>query len=83
MQNPTFLSPGTDLGGGYMFNWIMVSMRYLWGYLAIVILNIFAYKLVKMRSIQSATGILYVMVFFIFVGEMTSSYLFYKHGLAL
>lgn len=76
-----FFSENTELGAGYMFNWLMLTMRYLWGYVAIVILSIFGWKLSKIRSTQSATGIMYVMVFFAIVGEIISIYLFYNYGL--
>ena len=78
-----FFTQGTTLGFGYMFNWIMVSMRVMWGYLLIAIMSYFNWRLVKMRSIQSATGILYVMTIFVFIGELISSYLFYKYGLLI
>lgn len=83
IQGGEFFDSGTRLGSGYIFNWIMLTMRVLWGYVALGILSIFAYKLCKMRSIQSATGIFYVMVFFVFVGELISGYLFYNYGLYL
>jgi len=67
----------------YMFNWIIYSMRFLWGYVALLILSVFAWKLTKIRSIQSSTGVLYVMVFFIFVGEVASIYLYHKIGVLL
>lgn len=76
-----FFQQYTMLGEGYLFNWIMLIMRIIWGYLVILIMSIFAWKLVRMRSIQSATGIFYAMVIFIFIGELISSYLFFKYGL--
>lgn len=72
-----------QIGMSYTFNWIMLSMRVLWGYLIILIMSYFTWKLVKMRSLQSATGILYVMTFFVFVGEGISAYLFYNMGLTI
>lgn len=81
MKASDFFSENTELGAGYMFNWIMLTMRYLWGYVAIIILSIFGWKLSKIRSTQSATGIMYVMVFFAIVGEIISIYLFYNYGL--
>jgi hypothetical protein len=78
-----FLQEGTHLGDGYMYNWLFVSMRYLWGYLAPVILSFFTYRLCRLRSIQSATGVLYIVEFFVIVGELISVYLMAKHGLAL
>jgi hypothetical protein len=78
-----FLVEGTTAGDGYIFNWIVVSMRWLWGYFALLVLSYFAWKLCRMRSIQSATGVLYIMVFFVFVGELLSSYLYLKHGLMI
>ncbi len=82
-QSAPFLEEGTVLGDGYMFNWLVISMRWLWGYVALAILSWFAWRLCRMRSIQSATGVLYIMVFFVFVGELLSGYLFLKHGLAI
>jgi hypothetical protein len=76
-----FFQQYTRLGEGYLFNWIMLTMRLVWGYLVILVMSIFAWKLVKMRSIQSATGIFYAMVIFVFIGELISGYLFFKYGL--
>ena len=78
-----FLIEGTTLGDGFMYNWLFVSMRYLWGYVAPLVLSFFTYKLCRLRSIQSATGVLYIMEFFVIVGELVSIYLMGKHGLPL
>lgn len=78
-----FFLEGSRLGAGYMFNWIILTMRMVWGYLIIGIMSYFTWRLVKMRSIQSATGVLYVMTFFVFVGELISAYLFHKYGMYL
>ncbi len=78
-----YFEEGTMLGDGYMFNWLFISMRYLWGYLAPLVLSGFTYKLCRLRSIQSATGVLYIIEFFVIVGELISVYLMSKHGLAL
>ncbi|HXH75540.1 MAG TPA: hypothetical protein VNJ08_11275 [Bacteriovoracaceae bacterium] len=78
-----FLVPGNQLGDGYMFNWLFISMRYLWGYAAPLTLSFFTYRLCKLRSLQSATGVLYIVEFFVIVGELISVYLMAKHGLAL
>lgn len=82
-QARDFLAEGTQLGDGYTFNWLIISMRWLWGYVALGVLSVFAWRLCRMRSLQSATGVLYIMVFFVFVGELISGYLFLKHGLAI
>jgi hypothetical protein len=74
---------GTALGDGYMYNWLFVSMRYLWGFVAPVILSFFTFRLCRLRSIQSATGVLYIVEFFVIVGELISVYLMIKHGLPL
>lgn len=76
-----FFKEYTNLGAGYAFNWLMLSMRLIWGYVVILVMSIFAWKLVRMRSIQSATGIFYAMVIFVFIGELISGYLFFKYGL--
>ena len=79
----SFFLEGSHLGAGYMFNWIILTMRMVWGYLIIGVMSYFTWRLVKMRSIQSATGVLYVMTFFVFVGELISAYLFHKYGMYL
>ncbi|EQC46884.1 hypothetical protein [Bacteriovorax sp. Seq25_V] len=78
-----YLELGTMLGGGYSFNWIMFIMRGVWGYLVIGVMSYFGWRLVCMRSIQSATGIYYSMTIFVFIGELISSYLFFKFGLLI
>ncbi|HXH30006.1 MAG TPA: hypothetical protein VNJ01_04270 [Bacteriovoracaceae bacterium] len=78
-----YLQEGSTAGDGYVYNWLFVSMRYLWGFAAPVILSIFTFKLCRLRSIQSATGVLYIIEFFVIVGEMISVYLMAKHGLPL
>jgi hypothetical protein len=65
------------------FVFIIFSMRMLWGYLIIGLLSYFTYRLIKMRSIQSATGILYVMTFFVLMGELISNYFYFKYGIYL
>jgi hypothetical protein len=80
---PGYLTEGAQLGDGFMFNWLFISMRYLWGYLAPLVLSFFTYRLCRLRSIQSATGVLYIIEFFVIVGELISVYLMAKHGLAL
>lgn len=78
-----YFMEGSRLGDGFMMNWVFFSMRVLWGLLALGILSIFSYKLAKMRSFQSATGVLYTMVFFVFVGELLSGYFYFKFGIGL
>jgi hypothetical protein len=78
-----YLEEGTPLGDGYIYNWLFISMRYLWGYIAPLILSFFTFRLCKLRSIQSATGVLYIIEFFVIVGELISIYLMAKHGLSL
>lgn len=78
-----YLEEGSIVGDGYMYNWLFISMRYLWGFLAPVILSFFTFRLCRLRSIQSATGVLYIVEFFVIVGELISVYLMAKHGLPL
>lgn len=82
-QAGEYFITGTMKGGGYSFNWMMFLMRVIWGYLVIGVMSFYGYRLVAMRSIQSATGILYAMTFFVFMGELISTYLFFKYGLYL
>lgn len=76
-----FLMEGTTLGAGYLFNWVIIIMRLCWGYILIGIMSYFVWRLVKMRSIQSATGVFYVMTILVFIGELASIYMAYKYGL--
>lgn len=78
-----YLQEGTTLGDGYMYNWLFISMRILWGYIAPLILSFFTYRLCRLRSIQSATGVLYIIEFFVIVGELIAVYLMTKHGLII
>ncbi len=80
-QASDYLVVGTTLGGGYSFNWMMFIMRGIWGYLIILVMSLYGWKLVCMRSIQSATGIFYAMTIFVFIGELISAYIFFKLGL--
>jgi hypothetical protein len=76
-----FFEEQTTLGAGYVFNNLLLLMRMLFGYVVILGMSLFNWKLVKMRSIQSSTGILYAMTFFIFIGELISTYIFFNFGL--
>lgn len=78
-----FFTEGTRLGAGFSFNWLLLSMRWLWGYVVIAVMSYFVWKLVRMRSTQSATGIFYAMTFFVLVGELTAAYMFLSYGLLL
>lgn len=80
-QNLSFFDQMTTLGAGYAFNWLLLSMRMAFGYLVILGMSLFNWKLVTMRSIQSSTGILYAMTFFVFIGEIVSTYIFFNFGL--
>jgi hypothetical protein len=48
-----------------------------------MVLSVLTYFCVKIRSTQSATGILYVVLVFCLIGELTGAYLWLKTGLAL
>ena len=76
-----FFEEQTQLGAGYAFNWMLLTMRVSFGYLVILGMSIFNWKLLQLRSIQSSTGILYAMTFFVFIGEMVSTYIYFNYGL--
>lgn len=80
-RNVNFFEQQTTLGAGYAFNWMLLAMRISFGYIAILAMSFFNWKLVCMRSIQSSTGILYSMTFFVFIGELVSTYIFFNFGL--
>ena len=62
---------------------LFVVMRYLWGILVPLILTFMVRSTVKIRSTQSATGILYVLVLAVLTGEILSLYLAFYYGIAL
>ena len=76
-----FFEEQTQLGAGYAFNWMLLTMRVSFGYLVILGMSFFNWKLLQLRSIQSSTGILYAMTFFVFIGELVSMYIFLNYGL--
>ena len=55
--------------------------RVLWGLVAPLILAPFVVKTARMRSNQAATGLLYVAVVFVLVGELLAAYLTLRSGL--
>ncbi len=61
---------------------LFILMRYFWGLLGPAVLAWMILGTVKIRSTQSATGILYVAVICILTGEILSQYLAHFHGIA-
>jgi hypothetical protein len=62
---------------------IFFLQRIALGLILTLVLSILTYFCVRIRSTQSATGILYVVLVFCLVGELTGAYLFVKTGLSL
>lgn len=62
---------------------VFVLMRYVWGLLGGLILSLFVWRTVSIRSTQSATGILYVVVVACLVGEILSVYLAFYFGMPI
>ena len=79
----TIVSKSAELQEADAFLSVVLIMRITFGYIVILIMSIFNWKLVKLRSIQSSTGILYAMTFFIFIGELISTYIYFTYGLLL
>lgn len=82
-DNMDFFTAGTTKGAGYSFNWLMLLMRAGWGYVVIGIMSLFNWKLVKLHSTQSATGMLYAMTFFVIIGELCAQYMYFSYGMFL
>jgi hypothetical protein len=61
---------------------IFVLQRVALGLLLTLALSILTYFCVKIRSTQSATGILYVVLVFCLIGELIAAYLFAKTGVS-
>lgn len=62
---------------------VFVLMRYVWGLLGALILSILVWRTLSIRSTQSATGILYVVVVACLVGEILSVYLAFYFGMPI
>lgn len=62
---------------------LLVSTRWLVGFVGPLVLGWMAWETAKIRSTQSATGILYVVVVLCFLGELTSLLLLEKTGYVL
>ena len=56
---------------------LWLPVRWIAGFVAPLILCWMAWKCAKIRSTQSATGILYVVVVLVFIGELTSQALYW------
>jgi hypothetical protein len=62
---------------------LWLPVRWALGFVAPLVLAWMAWETARIRSTQSATGILYVVVIFCFVGELTGQLLLSKTGLTL
>jgi hypothetical protein len=58
----------------------LLSVRWALGLIAPLVLGWLAYETARIRSTQSATGILYVVVIVTFLGELTSQLLLEENG---
>jgi len=61
---------------------IFFLQRIALGLILTLVLSVLTYFCVKIRSTQSATGILYVVLVFCLVGELIGSYLMMKTGIS-
>ena len=73
------LLPMISLQGHGLFFWMRVGM----GILLPIILAYMIYETAKMGANQACTGLLYIVVLFIFMGEAVSRYLFFLKGIPL
>ncbi|MEE9227135.1 MAG: hypothetical protein V3U66_05320 [Acidobacteriota bacterium] len=62
-------------------NGVFLMQRILFGFAVPIMLSVLIWKTVAMRSIQSATGLLYVTVFFILMGELVARHLRFISGI--
>ena len=62
---------------------LWLPARWLLGFVGPIVLGWMAWETARIRSTQSATGILYVVVIFCFLGELTALLLLSKTGLPL
>ena len=66
-----------------MLFWIFLTQRLLFGVVGPVFMTYFVWKTVELESTQSATGLLYVAVALVLVGEGVGTYLFFWDGVPL
>jgi hypothetical protein len=71
---------GDLLSGALLPNILFFAQRVLFGLVLPLALSWMIWQTVKIQSTQSATGILYVAVVFIFFGEFLSHYLLVSTG---
>ena len=74
---------GTDFLLGEGLFGLFVSCRFILGILLPGVLAVLAWRCARIRSNQSATGILYVLVAFVFFGEILSKHFLANRGLGL
>jgi hypothetical protein len=74
-----------SLGSGTLEREVLLWLPVRWviGFVLPLVLGWMAYETARIRSTQSATGILYVVVIFCFLGELTSQLLLDKTGYVL
>ena len=65
-----------------MGDWIYLAARGAFGLLLPLVFSWMVIQCVKIESNQSATGILYAMTLFVFLGELTAVYLNLERGIA-
>jgi len=63
--------------------WFLLLVRWSLGIVAPLVLGWMAWETARIRSTQSATGILYVVVIVCFLGELTSQLLVDRTGFVL
>ncbi len=73
-----FLAMEVDVGG--ILPAVVLIQRFLFGIAGTLVLSLMAWRTAKIASIQSATGILYIGVIAVLVGELASRYLLFTTG---
>lgn len=69
--------------GGYMWFWLMISVRFGIGLAGTAVFAWMIWDCVKRRATQSATAIFYLSMIFIFLGELSGQYLLRTESLAM
>lgn len=62
---------------------IFVLLRFFWGILGPIVLSILVLRTARLHSNQSATGLLYVAVVFVLIGELLANFLLVESSLPL
>ena len=70
-----YLVGGDELTSRFSREWLILAVRVIAGLLTVGVFSYMVLECVKLRSTQSATGLLYFNSVLVYIGELSSQYL--------